>query len=670
MNGDLNQKKSISLSTSSTCNKMRLIESHNATGSLPELSHEKAIQTNQNDIQDQSDIKEDDETFEITMSPPVQFRDMKHSLSTEFLVKGPPPKPPLPRSGRPQSITEIISNNNNNNGDCDSPPPLPPKNKKVILSYKNFNKNMTQSFDQIDGCSNSTSSSCLHNCNSIGNSISNSIDSIDMTSGHSNHCLSADDLLSSLTWSHARYELEKQKLKFFDSFSEKSISSSDNLKTYSSSYSSQKSTSTTTTTTYYNSIGSPGTGTPQLGSPSHSQIQTVSPIDNLIDQMKTFNTTNKSQPEVDEPPELPVKLRSKNNISGLVNTTNNGNTNAVTSGTTNRPPSQYDNLVIDDPTETATTSQTTSECTELFNNNTNNSSFWFNNNLEQPQEQQQQQTKYTHSTSCPHFSNQLNQLNVFCAIGSSVSNVNITNNDVVDGDELDSPPPLPPKKKNIMAYMQAAGNYSGMPVDAGDFYRHSVHTYHLVQSQWQQVEMSFIQQRSIGSMIHHRSVTSSDDSVFSIGSNESLTPPLLPPKKNKHHSLILRKSHQNDSSFTSISSSKDLSPEGVSENLEIQRTSTPVSLVPSSESGISSQSGVSSQSEINSENEKPKTNQPQDEEPKCHNVLNEIEVSHYLVYKGSNEDGPDIRGGPIDALIVKATEVSKNGNYQLLLLTC
>ena len=655
MNGDLNQKKSISLSTSSTCNKMKLIESHNSTGSLPELSHEKAIQTNQNDI------KEDDETFEITMSPPVQFRDMKHSLSTEFLVKGPPPKPPLPRSGRPQSITEIISNNNNS--DCDSPPPLPPKNKKIILYHKNFNKNMTHSFDQIDGYSNSTSSSCLHNCNSIGNSISNSIsnsiDSINMTSGHSNHCLSADDLLSSLTWSHERYEFEKQKFKFFDSFSEKSISSSDNLKTYSSSYSSQKSTSTTTTTYYNNSIGSPGTGTPQLGSPSHSQIQTISRIDNLIDQMKAFNTTNKSQPEVDEPPELPVKLRSKNNISGLINTTNNANTNAVTSGTTNRPPSQYDNLVIDDPTETATTSQTTSECTELFNNNANNSSFWFDNNLEQPQEQQQQ-TKYTHSTSCPHFSN---QLNVFCAIGSSISNVNITNNDVVDGDELDSPPPLPPKKRNIMVYMQAAGNYSGMPVDAGDFYRHSVHTYQLVQSQWQQVEMSFKQQRSIGSMIHHRSVTSSDDSVFSIGSNESLTPPLLPPKKNKHHSLILRKSHQNDSLFPSISSSKDLSPEGVSENPDIQRTSTPVSLVPSSESGISSQSGVSSQSEINSENEKPKTNEPEDEEPKYHNALDEIEVSHYLIYKGSNDDGPDIRGGPVDALIVKATEVSKNGNY-------
>jgi len=42
-------------------------------------------------------------------------------------------------------------------------------------------------------------------------------------------------------------------------------------------------------------------------------------------------------------------------------------------------------------------------------------------------------------------------------------------------------------------------------------------------------------------------------------------------------------------------------------------------------------------------------------------VLDEIDVSHHIINKNPSEEGPEIRGGAIDALIVKATEVSKNG---------
>lgn len=38
-----------------------------------------------------------------------------------------------------------------------------------------------------------------------------------------------------------------------------------------------------------------------------------------------------------------------------------------------------------------------------------------------------------------------------------------------------------------------------------------------------------------------------------------------------------------------------------------------------------------------------------------------VNVDDYLLLKKPEEDGPDIRGGPIDALIIHATKATKNG---------
>lgn len=38
-----------------------------------------------------------------------------------------------------------------------------------------------------------------------------------------------------------------------------------------------------------------------------------------------------------------------------------------------------------------------------------------------------------------------------------------------------------------------------------------------------------------------------------------------------------------------------------------------------------------------------------------------LDVCHLLVLKKDNEEGPDIRGGDLDALIVHATRANKNG---------
>jgi hypothetical protein len=48
--------------------------------------------------------------------------------------------------------------------------------------------------------------------------------------------------------------------------------------------------------------------------------------------------------------------------------------------------------------------------------------------------------------------------------------------------------------------------------------------------------------------------------------------------------------------------------------------------------------------------------------------MDEVEVSQWLVFKKPEEDGPDIRGGHLDALIVHATKANKNGRCQLFVI--
>lgn len=43
------------------------------------------------------------------------------------------------------------------------------------------------------------------------------------------------------------------------------------------------------------------------------------------------------------------------------------------------------------------------------------------------------------------------------------------------------------------------------------------------------------------------------------------------------------------------------------------------------------------------------------------NILDELEINQHLVFKKPEEDGPDIRGGHPDALLVHATKANKHG---------
>lgn len=49
--------------------------------------------------------------------------------------------------------------------------------------------------------------------------------------------------------------------------------------------------------------------------------------------------------------------------------------------------------------------------------------------------------------------------------------------------------------------------------------------------------------------------------------------------------------------------------------------------------------------------------------------MEELEVGDYLVFKKDNEDGPDIKGGHSDALIIHATKIQKTSECEFYKLT-
>lgn len=46
--------------------------------------------------------------------------------------------------------------------------------------------------------------------------------------------------------------------------------------------------------------------------------------------------------------------------------------------------------------------------------------------------------------------------------------------------------------------------------------------------------------------------------------------------------------------------------------------------------------------------------------------LEQLDITKYLVFRKPDEEGPDVRGGHPDALIIHATKANKNGELQFL----
>ncbi|XP_018300500.1 guanine nucleotide-releasing factor 2 isoform X8 [Mycetomoellerius zeteki] len=260
-----------------------------------------------------------------------------------------------------------------------------------------------------------------------------------------------------------------------------------------------------------------------------------------------------------------------------------------------------------------------------------------------------------------------------------------------NGDSLDTnkPPPLPLKKRHmfqsvaysVMAYMEMFGNCSHSNNDfiSGLGTRHSVAAYNSMQAEWQQHEMSLTTTQSCSFMTHtvtalhdnsNLSVTTTPSLVET--TNNSSLPPALPPKRSRSiksnitpppispkPTISMQNIHNADPLVTStplkteepIHEKKDLTP------------STPVKLVNINNNNVimdtvlsSSRPASNALSSISvDENTLELRDIDQDD-----SILDELDISKYLVLKKPDEEGPDIRGGHPDALLIHATKANKH----------
>lgn len=541
---------------------------------------------------------------------------LHHSTSSDSILssgnKGPvncelpPPKPPLPTL-RDITFSLSVDSPGTNRSISEPAPPLPPKKRVTTVQYKTENQSVF-SFGGSN-CPNiiSTNGKFLgtdlnHSCLSEwgASPLSHSSDSStplskSLTSSlDSNLNHSADDILS----------VGKIQNVFHKSRSQADASSCEyefvtSSQTYSYEYSSFSSKATS-----HNYSGNMDSVLQKLNHVNTSIEKSVNSNASCLD----FSINN--SPSV--PPALPIKQRP----------------------TRHRTLSQYDNIphLVLDVTDSCDKNKLKSE----FSLDGMHSPHCPRAHSPQPLLHHPSWIAGNHSPSCPHhtFTTEFQT----CEDGK--------------------PPPLPPKKKNIMAYMQMFGSYS-QPAES-EFYRHSLHTYQVMQAQWQQVELSFMQQHSFTTSV----ISSSEDSVFSddpssrssldrsIGEDDHVspatTPPALPPKKNRTSAGIALPEKSPDSPVTPTVSSgfgNTLSPSVDESQL-------------SSEGDISI--GWTSQKNDSHKEE---------EETAEQTILDELDVTG-LIYKNPGEDGPEIRGGHLDSLIIQATKASKNDFiYQEAFLT-
>ncbi|KAK9701806.1 RasGEF domain [Popillia japonica] len=238
----------------------------------------------------------------------------------------------------------------------------------------------------------------------------------------------------------------------------------------------------------------------------------------------------------------------------------------------------------------------------------------------------------------------------------------ISNSSITACDDGNRPPPLPPKKKHIMAYMEMFGNCSHS--NDSEFMRHSVH----IQGHWSQSPKPGLPTTQSCSFSHTSSQSSSRSShtqvqnltiPYSSGDSSPIpsplrspnsistpvsssgTPPALPPKRSKS------------------SSSKSSPPSTPQTMLAIETSKSPMKSLPDLLEHTT--------------NNKTVEETPATTDLSCDMDLMEktADMEKYLVFKGTEDDGPDIRGGCIDALIIQATKATKNGvfAYQEAFLT-
>ncbi|XP_052230046.1 rap guanine nucleotide exchange factor 1-like isoform X2 [Dreissena polymorpha] len=217
-------------------------------------------------------------------------------------------------------------------------------------------------------------------------------------------------------------------------------------------------------------------------------------------------------------------------------------------------------------------------------------------------------------------------------------------------DSIPRPPPLPPKQKHIQAYMQTIGAYT-QPQGGIDYIsRHSMNFY---EAQWQRHQMEV--SHNLYPRSNTMSVISDLSSGSSLGGSTPSSPsiPALPAKRRfvaNRDSQLSTASSQSDTMADMFreKSTSLLEPNFNFQDMEQKRASAPAGQLEAPT--LLEPSRVTEKSDI-----------PRDTDSDFSelNPLDDVDVSDQLVYKSLDEDGPDIRGGSVDALIVHATAANK-----------
>ncbi|XP_072752977.1 guanine nucleotide-releasing factor 2 isoform X3 [Anoplolepis gracilipes] len=266
-----------------------------------------------------------------------------------------------------------------------------------------------------------------------------------------------------------------------------------------------------------------------------------------------------------------------------------------------------------------------------------------------------------------------------------------------DSPDANKPPPLPLKKRHmfqsvaysVMAYMEMFGNCSHSNNDfiSGLGTRHSVAAYNSMQAEWQQHEMSLTTTQSC-SFVTHTVTALHDSSSLSVTTtpssiettNNSSLPPALPPKRSRSiksnatpppispkPTISMQSIHNLDSLVTSTPlkseestythEKKDITP---STPVKLNNNVIMDTVLPSSRPASNALSSISVD-----ENTLELRDIDQDD-----SILDELDINKYLVLKKPDEEGPDIRGGHPDALLIHATKANKHDFlYQEAFLT-
>ncbi|KAK6641638.1 hypothetical protein RUM44_013353 [Polyplax serrata] len=207
------------------------------------------------------------------------------------------------------------------------------------------------------------------------------------------------------------------------------------------------------------------------------------------------------------------------------------------------------------------------------------------------------------------------------------------------------PPPLPPKKKHIMAYMEIFGNASH--ANENEFLRHSVHAYNILQSEWQQHQKLLTSAQSCSFTIGHSNQSTPVRTIESKFEKSNL-PPALPPKKRTRSSTS--SPPQTPTQLPELDSIKGSE---LTENHKVEE--------------------IAESSELLVPEPLP---EPQETSPTVGEkdsetfLLDRLTVSDHLLLKKPEDEGPDIRGGHHDALVIHATKAHRNDFlYQEAFLT-